>query len=325
MEIGIYTSIYEGHTLEELLIQAKKLDVHIIELGVGCMFAKGPHCRPAELLSDKSKLKAFQMLLKKYDVTISAFSVHGNPVHPKKEIAEQENAEFEDACRLAEYLHVDRFNVMSGCPGGCETDMVPNWIVNPWPGDFQSASKYQWEDVLIPYWSKATRFAKEHGVDKIGMEMHTGMAVFNVEGLLRLRNAVGREICCNFDPSHLVWQGVNAFEAIVALGNAITHVHGKDVYINAPHVRVNGILSTTGFEDFLHRPWTFRPPGYGSDPQLWKDIMMALSAIGYDYVISIEYEDMYMSRNEGLKRAVETLRTVVNKEKGETLDAIMKS
>ena len=41
------------------------------------------------------------------------------------------------------------------------------------------------------------------------MEMHPGMLVYNVELLLRLRSAVGPVLGCNFDPSHLFWNGVD--------------------------------------------------------------------------------------------------------------------
>jgi sugar phosphate isomerase/epimerase len=35
------------------------------------------------------------------------------------------------------------------------------------------------------------------------LEMHPGDIVYTPEKLLRLRNAVGPELGCNFDPSHL--------------------------------------------------------------------------------------------------------------------------
>ena len=75
---------------------------------------------------------------------------------------------------------------------------------------------YQWNEVLIPYWKKTAEFAKAHGVTKIAFEMHPGFCVYNPETLLKLRAAVGDVIGANFDPSHLIWQGIDPVAAIRA-------------------------------------------------------------------------------------------------------------
>ena len=62
--------------------------------------------------------------------------------------------------------------------------------------------------------------------------MHPGMLVYSVDTLLRLRDAVGPRLGANFDPSHLWWNGVDPVAAIRKLGDAIFHVHGKDVYVD---------------------------------------------------------------------------------------------
>ena len=43
-----------------------------------------------------------------------------------------------------------------------------------------------------------------------------------------MREAVGDIIGANFDPSHLIWQGMDPVEAIRTLGDAVYFVHGKD-------------------------------------------------------------------------------------------------
>lgn len=54
----------------------------------------------------------------------------------------------------------------------------------------------------------------------------------NVRGDLPWREAVGPEIGCNFDPSHLIWQGMEPVTVIRALKDAIFHVHAKDTRID---------------------------------------------------------------------------------------------
>ena len=68
---------------------------------------------------------------------------------------------------------------------------------------------WQWNEVLIPFWKKMVEFARSHGVTRIALEMHPGFMVYNPATLLRLREAVGPEIGANFDPSHLIWQGMD--------------------------------------------------------------------------------------------------------------------
>ncbi len=48
---------------------------------------------------------------------------------------------------------------------------------------------------------------------------------------------------------------------------------------------------------------------------MWKDIVSALRAAGYDYVISIEHEDMLASTDEGLSKAITLLKRAMFKEK----------
>ena len=79
-----------------------------------------------------------------------------------------------------------------------------SWVTCPWPDDFSHILEYQWNDVLIPYWKKASAFAMDHGITRIALEMHPGFCVYNPESMMKLRNAVGGTIMgANFDPSHL--------------------------------------------------------------------------------------------------------------------------
>lgn len=121
------------------------------------------------------------------------------------------------------------------------------------------------------------------------MEMHPGMLVYNVESLLRLREAVGPALGCNFDPSHLFWNGVDPVAAICKLGEAIFHVHGKDCYVDPYNVAMNGCNDPKEYSQIAGRAWTFRTIGYGHDAKVWKDIVSALRLVAYDYVISLEH------------------------------------
>ncbi len=54
--------------------------------------------------------------------------------------------------------------------------------------------------------------------------------------------------------------------------------------------------------------------GYGHDLKTWVDMMSALRQYGYDYVVSIEHEDPFMSIEEGFRKAVFNLKQVLIQE-----------
>lgn len=256
----------------------------------------------------------FKALIKKYNVEISALSCHANPIHPNKEIAADFDGAMRKAVLLAEKLGVHQINTFSGCPGDCEESKNPNWVTCAWPNEYGEILEWQWNQVLIPYWKEFVAFAKAHGVDKIALEMHPGFCVYNPETLLKLRAAVGPEVGANFDPSHLIWQGIEPVAAIRALKGAIFHFHAKDTKVDKYNTAVNGVLDTKSYGDEINRSWVFRSVGYGNDETYWKDIISNLRMIGYDYAISIEHEDSLMSQNEGFTKAIDMLKRAVIRE-----------
>lgn len=310
MRLGVFTPLLYSKPLDEALAYLSELGVTMVEIGAGG-YPGTNHADPDILLHDPEKLEAFRNTLKKYKIEISALSCHGNPVHPNEEIARDFHTGFEKTVLLAEKLGIKQINTFSGCPGGSPEDKTPNWVTCPWPDDFSHVLEYQWQEVLIPYWKKAVAFAKEHGVNKIALEMHPGFCVYNPYTLLKLREAVGEEIGANFDPSHLFWQGIDPVAAIRELSGAIFHFHAKDTKIDKINCAVNGVLDVRHYGELQKRSWMFRTVGYGSDYSTWKEIISALRLIGYDYAISIEHEDPLMSVDEGLTKAISFLKEVM--------------
>ena len=307
MKLGVFSTILSDKPLDEALAYITSLGCTAVELGSGG-YPGTAHCNPKELLADSAKLAAFKATLEKYNITVSALSIHGNPVHPDKAQADSYNADFENAVLLAEKIGVDTVVTFSGCPGGSSVDKQPNWVTCPWPPEYLDVLDYQWNEVLIPYWKKAAAFATAHGVKNIALEMHPGFCVYNPETLLRLRDAVGGGIIgANFDPSHLYWQGIKPVAAIRMLGDAVQHFHAKDVKIDPINTDKIGVLDTKHYIDEINRAWVFRTVGYGHDSAEWRDIISTLRLIGYDKVISIEHEDSLMTANEGLEKAVKFL------------------
>lgn len=312
MKLGTFTVVLGDMSFENACEFLSKNGVQMVEIGCGGYPGRA-HCDPNELLSDEGKLENFKAILAKNNLEISALSSHGNMVHPVKEVADKFDEDLTKAILLAEKLGVPVVNTFSGCPGGSPEDKTPNWVTCPWPDDFSAVLDYQWNKVLIPYWKKKVAFAKEHGIHKIALELHPGFCVYNTSTLLRLREAVGPEIGANFDPSHLIWQGMDPCASIRELGKAraIFHFHAKDTKVDTYNTAVNGVLDTAHYGNEISRSWIFRTVGYGHGEEFWKGIISELRLAGYDYAISIEHEDSLMSGREGLLKAVSFLKNVL--------------
>jgi len=313
MRIGVLTVLYSQMNFANVLDKVKKFGVSAVEIGTGG-YPGDAHLDLDKLLDDKGAREDYLKELNDRDMIISALSCHGNPIHPDQKIAKQADSVFRKTVSLAKMMSVPVVNTFSGLPAGCAEDKMPNWVTCPWPPHFLDILNYQWEDVAVPYWKDAAAFAEDHGI-KIGIEMHPGMLIYNVSTLLQMRNEVGSALGANFDPSHLIWNGVDPILAVRKLCDAIHHVHGKDCYIDQLNTRINGCNDHTPYDRIQDRSWTFRTIGYGNDIKFWKDFISALRLVGYDHVISIEHEDPLMSTDEGLRKAVNVLKEAVMIEK----------
>lgn len=310
MKLGVLTVATYDKSLEEAAKYLSSQGVQTLEIGAGG-YPGTTHLNPDELLGNEAKIAEIKAMLEKYNLSVCALSCHGNAVHPKKEIADKFQADFEKTILLAEKMGINTIVTFSGCPGGSKDDKMPNWVTCPWPEDFLEILDYQWNEVLIPYWKEAVKFANAHGVTKIALEMHPGFCVYNAESLLKLREAVGDTIGANLDPSHLIWQGCDIVAVIRKLGKAIYHFHAKDTKVDDLNTGVTGVLDLKHYGDEINRSWIFRSVGYGHDMQFWKDVISNLRMVGYDGAISIEHEDSLMSGDEGLRKAISFLKDVL--------------
>lgn len=312
MKLGVFTALFAGLTLDQVIEKVTAAGLDAVELGTGA-FPGASHIDVDALLGSKAKARDYRQKLGDAGLTISALSCHGNPLHPDKTSAKDHDEVYRKTVRLAEALEVPVVITFSGCPGDCDQSKYPNWITSPWPPDHLKVLEWQWEKKVIPYWTKAAAFAEDRGI-KVALEAHPNFVVYNVETALRLREAVGETIGVNFDPSHFFWQGVDVPAAIRALGAAIYHFHAKDVAVDPVNVRVNGIIDPKSYVHMEQRAWLFRTVGWGHGASDWAAIMSALRLVGYDYVVSIEHEDALASVDEGFLNAVRFLQPLILRE-----------
>ena len=308
MRIGVFTPLLARFSLEKVFEKLRILNISTVELGTG-NYPADSHC-PLSMLNDKAALQDFKHKFADHGFSISALSCHGNPLHPDKSIAKAHRETSRKTILLAEKLEVPVVIDFSGCPGDSDGARYPNWVTCPWPPEYLSLLEWQWEKKVTPYWTAQARFAADHGV-KIAIEMHPGFVVYNPETLLRLREAAGPNVGCNYDPSHMFWQGIDPIQAIRVLGDSIFHAHGKDTQIYEANLPRTGVLDTKKYTDERNRAWIFRACGYGHAYEWWTEFISTLRMFGYDYVLSIEHEDTLMSPEEGLSKAAAFLNQIV--------------
>ncbi len=312
MRLGVFTPLLSQMPLEDVLAKLKALQIDTVELATG-NYPGDAHCK-LSMLEDASALKEFKRKLEDHGASISALSCHGNPLHPDPAQAKQAQEVNRKTILLAAELGVPTVVDFSGCPGDSPNAKAPNWVTCPWPPEYLSVLEWQWNEVVAPYWSRRAEFAAQHGI-QIAIEMHPGFVVYNPETMLRLRLIAGPSIGCNYDPSHMFWQGIDPIAAVRILGEAIFHVHAKDTQIYQANLTRTGVLDTKPYTDERNRAWIFRTCGYGHGAEWWKEFVSTLRMFGYDKVLSIEHEDSLLSPSEGLAKAAEFLTDIVVKEK----------
>lgn len=306
MKLGAFDPLFGNLELGDMLDKFVNLGLGAVEIATGG-YVGNSHCDPEKLLADEGARGTFKRAFDERGLTISALSCHGNPLHPDKGVAGPHHDAWTNTVKLAELLGVETVVTFSGCPGGAADDTVPNWHVCAWPTDHVDSLEWQWRERAIPYWQREAEFAEAHGV-RVALEMHPGFVVYHPEHILYLRGETRSNVGCNFDPSHLFWQGVDIVRAIRFLGDTIYHFHAKDTHLDPVNLPIKGVLDTVPYDQVEKRSWVFRSVGYGHGALEWKQIISALRTVGYDGVVSIEHEDALASPDEGLHKAVATLK-----------------
>lgn len=320
LPIGVFDPAFPNLSLDEMIDKFAGWGVEAVEIGTGG-YPNSTHCPVKDLLEDAGKARAWKKKFEDRNIQVAVLSCHGNPVHPDPKIAERDAETFRRTVLLAERLGVSVIVGFSGCPGGSPADTMPNWITYRWPTEYGQMLDWQWKEKVIPYWKQAAKFAREHGIHKLALEMHPNFVVYNPKTLLRLREAVGEEIGANCDLSHLFWQQCDAVEVIHMLGKqgAIFHAHMKDTTFYKSNVDRYGVLNFAfDKNDLSQASETFRAVGYGHSAGAWKEIMRAYMEVGYQGILSVENEDPILSGEVGVERALYVLKNVRNELLGTT-------
>ncbi|MDY0288097.1 MAG: sugar phosphate isomerase/epimerase family protein [Sphaerochaeta sp.] len=149
-----------------------------------------------------------------------------------------------------------------------------------------------WSPIFDVFDRCGVKFALEVHPTEIAFDYYTTERLFK---LFNYRETLG----LNFDPSHLVWQGVNEVTFVRDFAHRIYHVHMKDVKL-LNNERGGVLGSFLPFGD-TRRGWDFVSLGHGNVD--FDGIIRELNRGGYAGPLSVEWEDSGMDRQMGARES----------------------
>ena len=312
--ITLFTGQWADLPVAEMVRKASDFGYHGLE-----MACWGDHFEVDKAINDPNYVSAKRDLLETADLRCEAISNHlvGQAVCDRIDerhrdilpdyvwgdgdpdgVCERAAEEMKNTARAAQKFGVD---VVNGFTGSSIWHMNYSWP--PTPPSMIDAGFQQFAD----RWNPILDVFQECGV-KFGLEVHPTEIAFDIYSAERALQAIDNreEFGFNFDPSHLIWQGVDPVEFIREFPDRIFHVHAKDAIVSLNGK--SGILSShLDFGD-PRRGWDFRSPGRGGVN--FEEIVRALNQIGYEGPLSVEWEDSGMERDFGAREACEFLQSL---------------
>lgn len=300
--VTLFTGQWADLPLAELAPKAKKFGYDGLELA--CW---GDHMSTEQAASDPAYCERQKAILAQHGLGLWAISNHlvgqltcdpntdarsddWAPAECRGDPEKKRRFAIEDMKRAARAAKNLGIQVVNGFTGS------PIWqLIYPFPpaSDDMIRDGYKrfaeiWVPILDEFQRNGVRFA---------LEVHPTEIAFDLYSFEMALEAVGNHPAfgINFDPSHLLWQGMDPVELIYAFPKRIYHVHMKDVSVHF-NGRNSVLSSHLQFGD-PRRSWDFRSPGRG-DVQ-FTPIIRALNTVGYTGPLSIEWEDNTMDRDQG--------------------------
>ncbi|MEA1951081.1 MAG: sugar phosphate isomerase/epimerase family protein [Planctomycetota bacterium] len=279
----------------------------------------GDHFEVDKAMAEDDYCSKKREMLEKYDQQVFAISAHlvGQAVLDKidvrhkailpdyiygdgdpDDINQRAIEEMKQTARAAQRMGVE---VVNGFTGSSIWHLLYSYPPIP-PGVIDDGFK-----LLAERWNPILDVFAECGI-KFALEVHPTEIAFDLITAQRAVEAMdGREeFGFNFDPSHLLWQGVDPVEFIREFGDRIYHVHMKDAIVKLDGR--NGILSSHLEFGDPRRGWDFRSLGRGGVN--FEEIIRALNDVGYEGPLSVEWEDTGMSRDQGAQEACDYVRSI---------------
>lgn len=158
---------------------------------------------------------------------------------------------------------------------------------------------------------------------RLALEVHPTEIAFDYYSTKRLLETLDYRptLGLNFDPSHLLWQGVDPVGFLRDFSDRVYNVHLKDVKLNRDG-RAGILGSHLTFGD-TRRGWNFVSLGHGDVD--FDGIIRVLNEIGYTGPLAVEWEDSGMERDFGAAEALEYAKRINFAPSDFSFDAALKA
>lgn len=298
--------------LETMCRKAKAMGYDGLELA--CW---GNHLNLKEAVEDDRYIKDIKKLLKQYDLEVYALATHiigqcvGDYNDPRlNNFAPPELADKPEAIRKWAITNM-KYAALAAKKLGCKVVTgftgSPIWkYMYSFPQTTEAIIEAGYQEIY-DLWSPILDVFKESGV-KFALEVHPAEIAFDYYSTKRLleKFADRPEFGLNFDPSHLIWQGIKPELFLMDFAHRVYHVHMKDAAVTLDGR--NGLLGSHVDFGELNRGWNFRSLGHGDVD--FENIIRVLNKVGYRGPLSVEWEDSGMEREYGAAEAAAFVRKI---------------
>ena len=304
MKLGFITACLPNRSLPDIVSWAAGNGYEALEVAAWPDLGDRPftatHIKVEDL--DEGKAEQIRTLFDDNGLELSSIAFYDNNLHPEPAEREAINAHVRACIDAAALL---------GCPT-VGTFVGRNWT-KPVREDLADA-----EEVFKPLVDHAGSKDVKIIIENCVMEGwhpdgYPGNLAYSPE-LWEWMFAQG--LYLNYDPSHLMWMGIDPVEAVRPYLDKIPHAQAKDIELFPQRRNRYGWPGKAVVRDDPWDVgwWRYRVPGLGDVD--WRRLVDVLYEGGFDTVLSVEHEDPVWGGTEekveiGLKVAAATLQPLL--------------
>lgn len=312
MKIGVFTALFNDWPLEKVLKYVSGLGYEAVEIAT---WKGSNHIDMDKIL--KGGATEYKKMIEKYGLFISGLSNHLEGQLVLGPLDSSTDDWYKGTPEEKVKFGTERLKKTAEAAAALDVPVVNGFFGAPKWGAwyiFPPAHEKIYEEgfeILAERCGPILDFYAAHGI-KFAHEVHPQEQTYNIETAEQAIKALNgkKEFGFNFDPSHLVWQGIDPVIFIKRFRDRIYHAHAKDAELVKENLPVSGRLPT-GSWGRPGRGFRFRVVGWGDVE--WKRVMTALLEVGYDYVLSYEHEDPVMSGEDGCEKCIAFLKPLIIK------------
>jgi sugar phosphate isomerase/epimerase len=304
MKLGFLTACLPKQSLAEIAAYAAAAGYEALEVAAWPALGDRPFTATHLNVADMSQSDAQQVkaLFVSHGLTLSSLAYYDNNLHPDPDERQAINDHVLACIDAAALL---------GCP-------TVGTFVGRDPYRSVADNLAEAEKVFDPLVDRAGERGVKLAIENCVMEGwhpdgYPGNLAYSPE-LWEWMFSLG--LYLNFDPSHLVWMGIDPVAALAPYVDRVVHAQAKDIQVFPEKRNRYGYPGRA-----VNRPdpwdvgwWRYRVPGLGDVD--WRRVVDTLYEGGFDGVLSVEHEDPVWGGTEelvqaGLEVAHRTLRPLI--------------